>query len=162
MALNINEKIKNMLFKNSYSTSPTNGYSANYMNTYISDLLEPVTLWTGAFQNDSTSNINLSQSKNNFKRLRIAYRMDWGSSVQYVEIPVSNSTQDVMLDMIYAWSGTTMNIRQGVLHFDNTSTVVNWSANRNTYRNLTTSAVTGGVADSSQYIVVAGIYGLKY
>ena len=88
--------------------------------------------------------------------------MDWGSSVQYVEIPVYNSTQDVMLDMIYAWSGTTMNIRQGVLHFDNTSTVVNWSANRNTYRNLTTSAVTGGVADSSQYIVVVGIYGLKY
>lgn len=35
MALNINEKIKNMLFKNSYSESTTDGYSANYLNNLL-------------------------------------------------------------------------------------------------------------------------------
>lgn len=162
MALNINEKIKNTFIKNSYSTSTTDGYSANYLNTYIEDLLEPVTLWTGTFDNTSTSTISLSQTKNNFKRLRIAYRMDWGSSIRYVEIPVTNSTQDAMLDIIYGWSGSTVQIRQGVLHFDNTNTTVSWSSNRQMYRNLTTSAISGGVTDSSSYIVVVGIYGLKY
>lgn len=37
MALNINEKIKNMLFKNSYSESTTDGYSANYINGLVAD-----------------------------------------------------------------------------------------------------------------------------
>lgn len=36
MALNINEKIKNIFIKNSYSTSTTDGYSANYINQITS------------------------------------------------------------------------------------------------------------------------------
>lgn len=35
MALNINEKIKNMFIKNSFSESTTDGYSANYVNQTI-------------------------------------------------------------------------------------------------------------------------------
>lgn len=35
MALNINEKIKNTFIKNSYSTSTTDGYSANYVNGLV-------------------------------------------------------------------------------------------------------------------------------
>lgn len=37
MALNINEKIKNTFIKNSYSTSTTDGYSANYVNGLVAD-----------------------------------------------------------------------------------------------------------------------------
>ena len=37
MALNINEKIKNTFIKNSYSTSTTDGYSANYVNETLNN-----------------------------------------------------------------------------------------------------------------------------
>lgn len=120
------------------------------------------TLWEGTFSATSTGSINWSQSKYDFDTLRIAYRLDnWGASnVQFKDIPnIKSGMNSTCLDMIYGYNSSRQQIRSAVLNIYEKS--ASWDSARIQYRELSTSAVTGGGnASANATIAVIGIYGI--
>ena len=130
----------------------------------LTDILTPTVLYEGAFTSTSTGSVTLTMSKNNFKRIRVAYRLDgWGvTNIHYRDVKVNKSgLNDIMIDMVYGWSGTTIQIREAVLNINDKT--VTWLSGRNMYRELSNGAVSaGGAAKSGAALTVVGIYGLYY
>jgi len=145
-----------------YYNGWSNGVRGSWIKLASQNDLQPVTLWEGSFAATSTTSINWTQSKYDFDTLRIAYRLDnWGASnVQFKDIPnIKNGMNSTCLDIIYGYNSSRQQIRSAVLNIYEKS--ASWDSARIQYRELSTSAVTGGGnATSGGTITIVGIYGI--
>lgn len=137
-----------------YSTSTTDCYSCNYVNTNFET--KGVKLFTASGSGTSSGNINLDDTITDYDLIEVYGYTSDGICV-FIKIPKTLYNKSAVLTS-FATDGN-LYVKLGYINIDTTNNRLSFNYNREWYKNANSSS--GGYNASGNYVYITNVIGYK-